>query len=254
MNLPVPSTMQAVQLDQPNGKLILRAVPVPHPQAEQVLIRMAATPINPSDLGALMGDSYSGERIYPFIPGLEGSGRVIEAGDGLMARLLNGRRVACTASIKGNGTWAEYMVTSAQSCLPLNKNVSLEQGAMALINPLTALAMFEIAKRGRHRAMVSTASASALGGMLLRIGKRRNVPIIHVVRRQAQVDLIRSRGGEYVLNSSEADFPQQLRVLGEKLRATLWLDAIGGALTQTLAEAAPFGSTILMYSRFFAAR
>jgi NADPH:quinone reductase-like Zn-dependent oxidoreductase len=166
-----------------------------------------------------------------------------------MARLLNGRRVACAAQIPGEGTWAEYMVTSAQSCIPLNRNVSLEQAAMAVTNPLTALAIFDIAKRGRHRGMVSTAAASALGGMLLRIGKRRNIPIIHVVRRQEQVDSIRSRGGEYVLNSSDADFEQQLQTMAQKLQATLLLDAIGGAMTRSLAEAAPFGSTILMYSR-----
>jgi NADPH:quinone reductase len=249
MNPSLPATMQAVQLDAPYGKLSLRAVPMPHPQAGQVLIRMAAAPINPSDVGALTGYSYSGEHTYPFTPGLEGSGRVMEAGSGLMGRFLKGRRVACAATLPGNGTWAEYMLTSAQSCIPLNQNVSLEQAALALTNPLTALAIFEIAKRGRHRAIVSTAAASALGYMLLRIGKRRNIPIIHIVRRQEQADLMRSRGGEYILNSSEADFAEQLRTMGEELHATLWLDAIGGSLTQILAEAAPFGSTILMYSR-----
>ncbi len=249
MNTTISSTMQAVQLDQPGGKLIVRAVHVPQPQAGQVLIRMAAAPINPSDLGALMGYSYSGERTYPITPGLEGSGRVVAAGGGPMGRLLMGRRVACAAALDGKGTWAEYMLTTAQSCIPLNKNVSLEQGAMALTNPLTALAIFEIAKRGRHPAMVSTAAASALGGMLLRMGKRRTLPIIHVVRRPEQAELLHSRGAEYVLNSSAADFPGQLQELAEKLHATLILDAIGGVMTKTLAEAAPFGSTILMYSR-----
>jgi NADPH:quinone reductase-like Zn-dependent oxidoreductase len=214
-----------------------------------VLVRVAAAPINPSDLGALQGYSYSGGRTYPITPGLEGSGRVVAAGSGLMGRFLNGRRVACAAALEGNGTWAEYMLTSAQSCIPLNQNISLEQGAMALTNPLTALAIFEIAQRGKHRAMVSTAAASALGGMLLRIGKRRNIPIIHVVRRPEQAELMRSHGAENILNSSEADFPEQLRKMAERLHATLWLDAIGGALTKTLAEAAPYGSTILMYSR-----
>jgi NADPH:quinone reductase len=116
---------------------------------------------------------------------LEGSGTVIETGEGMMPGLLNGRRVACTAVLKGDGTWAEYMVTSAQSCIPLNKNVSLEQGSMLIVNPLSALAMFEMAQHGKHRAIVSTAAASALGGMILRLGKRRNIPVIHVVRRQA---------------------------------------------------------------------
>ncbi len=249
INHSIPSTMQAVQLDEPNGKLTLREILVPHPQVGQVLIRMAAAPINPSDLGALSGMSYRGKRQFPFTPGLEGSGTVVAAGEGLMPRFLNGRRVACSALLTGDGTWAEYMVTSAQSCIPLTKDVSLEQGTMLLVNPLSALAMFEIAQRGKHRALVSTAAASALGGMILRLGKRHNLPIIHVVRRQAQVDWVRGLGGEYVLNSSDADFVEQLRTLAHKLQATLLLDAISGSMTQQLAEAAPSGSTILLYSR-----
>jgi len=249
MNQSIPATMHAVQLDEPNGRLMLREVPMPRPQAGQVLIRMAAAPINPSDLAALSGLSYSGTRTFPFTPGLEGSGTVVEAGEGFMPRLLNGRRVACSALLTGDGSWAEYMVTSAQLCIPLTRNVSLEQGTMLLVNPLSALAILEIAQRGKHRAMVSTAAASALGGMVLRLGKRHNIPIIHVVRRQAQVDWIRSLGGEHVLNSSEAGFTEQLRTMAQKYQATLLLDAISGRMTQQLADAAPFGSTILLYSR-----
>ena len=248
-NRDIPSSMRAVQLDEPNGKLSLREIPVPRPQAGQVLIRMAAAPINPSDLGSLSGLSYSGKRQFPFTPGLEGSGTVVAAGEGLMARFLNGRRVACSAPLTGNGTWAEYMLTSAKSCIPLNKDVSFEQGATLLVNPLSALALLDIARRGKHRAMVSTAAASALGGMLLRLGKRWNIPIIHVVRRQAQVDWVRGLGGQYVLDSSDADFVEQLRRLAQQLQATLLLDAISGGMTQQLAEAAPPGSTILLYSR-----
>jgi len=249
MNHSIPQTMNAIQLDEPRGKLIWRKIPVPRPQSGRVLIRMAAAPINPSDLGALFGMSYTGRRKYPFTPGLEGSGTVVEVGAGLMPCLLKGRRVACSALPTGDGTWAEYMVTSARSCVPLRKGVSLEQGAMMLVNPLTALAMFEIAKRGKHRAMVSTAAASALGGMILRLGKRHQIPIIHVVRRQTQVDVIRGRGGEHILNSSDPDFVEQLRTTANQFGATLFLDAIGDGMTRQLADAAPFGSTILLYSR-----
>ena len=248
-NHSIPSTMHAVQLDEPNGRLTSREIPLPRPQAGQVLIRMAAAPINPSDLGSLSGLSYSGKRQFPFTPGLEGSGTVIEAGEGIMPRLLNWRRVACSALLTGDGTWAEYMVTSAQSCIPLNKNVSLEQGATLLVNPLSALAILEIAQHGKHRAIVSTAAASALGGMILRLAKRHNIPVIHVVRRQSQADSVRGLGGEYVLNSSDADFAEQLRTMAYKLQATLLLDAISGSMTQQLADAAPYGSTILLYSR-----
>ena len=252
MSQPIPVMMHAVQLDEPKGQLAWREIPVPRPQPGQVLIRMAAAPINPSDIGALSGLSYSGERQYPFTPGMEGSGTVVAVGEGILPRFLKGRRVACAALTNGNGTWAEYMVTAAKLCVPLGRKVSLEQGATLLINPLSALAIFAIAKRGRHRALVSTAAASALGGMILRLGKRHGIPIIHIVRREAQVDLVRARGGEYVLNSSAANFVAQLQTKARELQATLWLDAIGGDMTQQLAAAAPFGSTILLYSRLSA--
>lgn len=241
--------MHAVQLDAPDGKLQLREIPVPRPRAGKVLIRMAAAPFNPSDLGSLSGATYGGERKFPFTPGIEGSGTVVEAGEGILPRLLKGRRVACSALPTEDGTWAEYLVTSARFCIPLNGNVSLEQGAMLLLNPLSALAIFEIAKRGKHRAIVSTAAASALGWMILRLGKRLRIPIIHIVRRPEQMDLTRARGGEFVLNSGDADFVEQLTVLAKKLDATLLLDAIAGDMTQQLAGAAPYNSTILLYSR-----
>ncbi len=249
MSQALPTVMRAVQLDEPGGKLTLREIPVPHPGANQVLVRMAAAPFNPSDLGALAGSTYRGVRQYPFTPGIEGSGTVVEAGTGFMARLLKGRRVACTALFNMGGTYAEYMVTSASLCVPLSRTVTMEQGAMLLINPLTALAIFKIAQSGKHRAIVSTAAASALGGMILRLGKRYNIPIIHTVRRPEQVDLVRSRGGQFVLNSKDDDFVERLQQLANKLHATLLLDAIAGSMTQKLVSAAPFGSTILLYSR-----
>lgn len=244
-----PLMMRAVQLDEPNGKLTLREIPLPRPGPNQVLIRMAAAPLNPSDLGAMAGSTYAGVRTFPFTPGIEGSGTVVEAGRGFLPRFLKGRRVACSAMPAGDGTYAEYMVTAANLCMPLNRNVSLEQGAMLLVNPLSALAIIEIARRGRHRALVSTAAASVLGGMILRLGKRYKIPVIHVVRRQEQAELVRRRGGEFVLNSEDDDFVEQLRAMADKFSATLLLDAIGGKMTQQLAEAAPYNSAILLYSR-----
>jgi len=248
MNHPIPAAMRAVQLDEPNGQLTLREIPVPRPGPGQVLVRMAVAPINPSDLGMFSGIGYSGPLKFPFTPGIEGSGSVVVAGAGWLPRLMLGRRVACSASVWGHGTWAEYMLTAAQLCVPLNRPVSLEQGAMLLVNPLSALAIFEIAASGKHRALVSTAAASALGGMILRVGQRRRLPVIHIVRRPAQVDAVRGQGGEHVLNSSDSDFPERLKTLAQQLRATLWLDAIGGSMTQQLAEAAPYGSRVLLYS------
>lgn len=242
----MPETMQAVQLDEYGGPLSIRQIPVPTPGPGQVLVRMAASPINPSDLGFLRG-GYR-ERPLPAVPGLEGSGTVVGAGSGLFPRLLMGRRVACTASSRSGGTWAEYMVTSATNCVPLKKNLSLEQGAVLMVNPLTALAFFDVAKRGRHAAIVNTAAASQLGQMIVRRGLKRGVPVINVVRRQEQADLLAALGAKYVLDSSEPDFNQKLRRLAHQLKATLILDAIAGKFTQQLIDASPKGSLILLYS------
>ncbi len=248
MNQSIPATMQAVQQDEPGGTLTLREVPVPRPRAGQVLVRMAASPVNPSDLSTLIGTSSYRKHRYPFIPGIEGSGTVVEAGEGFIPGLLNGRRVACSSADPNQGTWAEYAVTSAKSCVPLGSKVNMEQGAMLLVNPMSALGIFDVLQKGGHRAMVSTAAASALGGMLLRLGKRFGVPVIHVVRRQEQVELVRERGGEVILNSSDEDFVEQLTEAAHRVQATLFLDAVAGNMTQKLAQAAPYGSSILLYS------
>jgi NADPH:quinone reductase-like Zn-dependent oxidoreductase len=241
--------MKAVRLNEPGGKLTLQEVPVPGPGPGEVLVRMAASPINPSDLGQMLGYSYSGERQFPYTPGIEGSGTVVAAGEGMLGRILNGRRVACSPKLTGDGTWAEYMVTSPKLCTPLKGDVSFEEGAMMLVNPLSAMAIMDIVKAGGHKAIVNTAAASALSGMIIRLGARYGVPIIHTVRREEQAAIVKERGGKYVLNSSEPDFGKRLGELAQELKATLILDAVAGQMTQTLAEAAPYGSTILLYSR-----
>ena len=247
MTRTIPERMQAVQLEENGGPLFVRQIPVPRPGPGEVLIRMAASPINPSDLFFLAGN-YAFQKPFPVVPGLEGSGTVVNAGKGLVPRMWMGKRVACAAAQTSDGTWAEYMVTSAMLCFPLPKNFSLEQGAMLIVNPMTAISFFDIAKSEKHRAIVSTASASALGRMIIRLGRQHGLPVINIVRRQEQVELLESLGAQYVLNSLDEGFPDQLRVLAHQLKATLLLDAVGGGLTQQLLDAAPFGGTVLVYS------
>ena len=246
MSTTIPETMEAVQLEENGGPLSVRQIPVPRPGPGEVLIRMAASPINPSDLAFVMG-SYAFQRSFPVVPGFEGSGTVVAAGSGMIPRLWMGRRVACAAAQTLDGTWAEYMATSAMRCFPLEKKLTLEQGAMLVVNPMSVIAFFDIAKREKHGAIVSNAAASALGRMIVRLGLKYGVPIINIVRRQEQVDLLQSLGANYVLNSRDADFPRQLRTLAHDLKATLLLDAICGEQTQQLLDAAPFGSTVLVY-------
>lgn len=247
MSISVPESMQGVTLDAYGGSVTVKQYPVPTPGPGQVLVRMAASPINPSDLAFLRG-TYRHRKPLPAIPGIEGSGTVVAVGPGLYPRVLLGRRVACSAlPAAGGGTWAEYVATSARLCVPLQKHVTLEQAAMMLVNPLTVLAFIEIAKHGKHAAIVNTAAASALGRMMVRLGHQHGIPIVSVVRRKEHVDLIRAEGGTYVLDSNQPDFLVQLRTLTHRLNATLFLDAVTGSLTNQLLEAAPAGSTVLVY-------
>jgi NADPH:quinone reductase len=245
----IPATMRAVQLSAYDGKSVhVVQMPVPQPGPGHVLVRVHASPINPSDLMFIQG-LYGFKKPLPAVPGFEGSGTVVAAGAGLMPRMMMGRRVACAAADAkvAGGMWAEYLVTSAQMCIPLRKKVNMDQAAMMLVNPLTAWALVDESRRGGHKAMVQTAAASALGRMIVRLAQRFGVPLINVVRRQEQVDLLRGMGAEHVLNSSAADFDTALRDLCRKLGASIGFDAVAGETTLRVMQAQPPRSRMLVY-------
>jgi NADPH:quinone reductase len=243
------SSMRALELNAYDGSLdSLRVVEksVPRPGAGQVLVRISATPVNPSDLAFLRG-LYGVKKPLPVVPGFEASGRVVAAGGGLLARALAGKRVACAAPTDGDGTWAEYMVTSASLCIPLIKGVTDEQGATAIVNPLTAWALMNMAKRGRARAVVQTAAASALGHMIESMGRRFKIPVINIVRRPAQVELLQAGGAEFVLDSSAEDFDERLRELCSKLKASYGFDSVAGEMTGRILNAMTDNARVIVY-------
>ena len=149
----IPDQMTAVVLDSYSGAEALRVEqrPVPKPGKDEILVKVAASPINPSDLAFLDG-KYGFDIPPPVVPGGEGSGTVVAVGPGAMGRYFLGKRVACLSNGERDGIWAEYVVASTKGgVFPLNKSVSLEQGAMSVINPLTASAFLEITKDGGHK-------------------------------------------------------------------------------------------------------
>ncbi|MDT7809946.1 MAG: NADPH:quinone reductase [Acidobacteriota bacterium] len=245
----IPDTMRVVELRSYEGGADALAVaerPVPRPGAAQVLVRIAATPVNPSDLAFLRG-SYGIRKKLPVVPGFECSGEVVAAGKGLWARHLVGRRVACAAPTDGDGTWAEYMLTEAAQCIPLRKDTDIEQASMMIVNPFTAWALLGLAKELRASAVVQTAAASALGRMIQRLAASRGVEIVNVVRRPEQVALLEADGAKYVLDSSNADFDERLAELCKRLRASVAFDAVAGQLTGRLLAAMKQGSTAFVY-------
>ncbi len=245
----IPATMRALILhdfDWQPDSLVAAEIPTPHPGPGQVLVRMAAAPVNPTDLSFLRGRS-SRPPGLPAVPGQEGSGHVVAAGSGLLGRLLLGRRVACAPPAGVGGAWAEYMVTSATRCVPLRKTVSLETGAALIVNPMTAAALIRIARRGGHRAVVNTAAASALGRMLARLAAAEGIEMIHIVRSNTEAARLESIGAKHVLDSTMPDFDHRLIAHCRDLNATLALDAIAGPMTARLLEALPHGGKVVVY-------
>jgi NADPH:quinone reductase-like Zn-dependent oxidoreductase len=239
--------MNAIRQHEPGKELVFESVPVPQPGKGEVLVKMHASPINPSDL-ALLAEGYL-NRAYPFIPGLEGSGTVIKSGGGWIAGMRVGKRVACSPGSGNDGTWADYMKTSAMHVTPFPASLTNEQGAMMLINPMTAMALMNMAKKEKHQAMVNNAAGSALGKMLIRLSNRYRIPLINIVRREEQMAELQQLGASYVIHSESNDFEEELKQLSGELNATLVLDAITGAQSSLLLNAAPQGSKLVAYAR-----
>ncbi len=244
----IPDQMTTVVLESYSGVAALKVEQrsVPMPGQNEVLIKIAASPINPSDLSFIEG-LYNIRKPAPVIPGLEGSGTVVASGGGFMANYLLGKAVACTASAKDNGVWAEYMLCGIDSVFPLNKSLSLEQGAMSIVNPLTALALVSIAKNAGHKTIVHTAAASTLGQMLIRLGRNQGIEVINIVRRMEQADFLKEQGAGLILNSSDAHFSTKLREICHAKHARLAFDAVSGTLTGQLLEAMPANSKVTVY-------
>ncbi len=221
------------------------------PNPDQVLVKVEATPINPSDHGVMFGISdvanavstgegkdrvltipvppigmqfMKGRIGKPQQPGNEGSGIVVAAGDSPYAQSLLGKRVGGM----GGGMYGEYRLVNAMMCLPLKDEHTAKEGASCFVNPLTALSFFETMRGEGHKAIIHSAAASNLGQMLNRIGQADGVDIVNIVRRNEQVDLLKGMGAKYVVNSSDDNFMKDLIDAIDATGATLGFDATGG--------------------------
>ena len=250
---PIPKKMRAVVLEAYHADVVdaIRGLkvldrPTPMPRHGQVLVRIEAAPCNPSDLLLLQG-KYGALKKLPSVPGWEGAGTVLASGGGLFARWLVGKRVACVLRRDRDGTWAEYFVADAADCIPLKAALPIEQAASFIVNPLTAVALLETARNAGHRAAVHTVGASQLGRMMLVIAADMNYPLIHIVRREAQVELLQSLGATHMLNTSRDGFAGELKSLCKQLKATAAFEAIAGDTTGIVLNAMPPKSTMYLY-------
>jgi NADPH:quinone reductase-like Zn-dependent oxidoreductase len=232
-------------------ELSLAEVTLPEPGPEQVVVKIEATPINPSDLGLLIGpadmstakSSGSGNAIkvaakvpanaLPFLSarldqpmpvGNEGAGTVIKAGASEAAQKLLGK----TVSAVGGSMYAQYRLLKATDCQPLPAGTTAAEGASWFVNPLTALGMTETMKREGHKALVHTAAASNLGQMLNKICLEDGIGLVNIVRSAEQAKLLRSIGAKHVVDSTSPTFTEDLTQALVETGATIAFDAIGG--------------------------
>jgi NADPH:quinone reductase-like Zn-dependent oxidoreductase len=252
----IPATMRQIRsLVTPDGelRLSLETVPTPRPRERDVLVRVEAAPVNPSDLGLLLamadvsravgGGTADEPTVTAPVPaavmstlsarvgdamtvGNEGAGVVVAAGESDEAAALVGRTVA----FLGGATYGEYCVAPSRTCLPLPEGTDAVDGASSFVNPLTALGMVETMRREGHTALVHTAAASNLGQMLNRICLADGVPLVNVVRRPEQAALLREQGARLVVDSSEPTFEDDLVEALRDTGATLAFDAVGGGM------------------------
>lgn len=231
-------------------RLSLEDVAVPRPAAGEIVVQMQAAPVNPSDIIALLGPadlstlttrntsggpvttaSVSADKLPAVaarlglaLPiGNEGAGLVIDAGE--QAQHLLGRNVALRST---SGTYAQYRVANGADVMVLPDGVSVEAGAAAFINPMTALAMLQTMRAEGHRAIIHTAAASNLGQMLVKLCAVDGVSLINIVRNAAQAASLQELGASYVLDSSAPGFERALVDAIDATCATLAFDAIGG--------------------------
>lgn len=269
--------------------LTLQDIDMPQPSADEVVVRIEAAPLNPSDFGVMfsMADMstavQTGTEQNPivtadvptkFMPALktrvnkdtpvgnEGAGTVVAAGSSPAAQALMGKMVA----VIGGGTYRQYHCVNVKSCLALKEGTTAKQGASSFVNPLTALAMVETMRAEGHKAIIHAAAASSLGQMLNRICMADGIDLINIVRKDEQEKLLRDMGAKYVVNSSRDTFIADLTAAITKTGATISFDPIGGgqlssdilncmeaAITADAEEYSVYGSTTFKQAYIYGA-
>ena len=232
-------------------EITLADVPIPEPKDNEVVVRIEASPVNPSDLGLLFGAAdmstakFSGSADNPVVTaaipdhlmksmagrldqslpvGNEGAGVVVKTGSSDMAQALLGKTVA----VIGGAMYAQYRAVRVDQCLELPDGVTPAEGASWFVNPMTAQGMVETMRMEDHSALVHTAAASNLGQMLNKICLSDGVDLVNIVRKPEQAEILKGLGAKYVCDSSSPDFMDELTEALVATGATIAFDAIGG--------------------------
>eukprot|EP00397_Hematodinium_sp_SG-2012_P054182 GEMP01065160.1.p1 GENE.GEMP01065160.1~~GEMP01065160.1.p1 ORF type:complete len:357 (+),score=102.78 GEMP01065160.1:175-1245(+) len=261
MTSTIPETMKRLVLvkqhrDLNQVELRVETAPVPTPGPGEVLVRMSAAPVNPSDYEKWRrvekkGDTNAVEEkkeevlSEPLPLGNEGSGVVVANGGGLMGWSKVGKPVA-VANVR-DGTYQEYVCVPAHMAILLGNDIPVEDACSMFVNPFTVVGMAHTAREKGSPCFIHTAGASVLGQMLNRASKELKVTPVNVVRKEAQVELLKSLGAQYIVNTESENWRAELQKLIQDLHITVCFDAIGGAMPGTLLSMLPKQGHVYSY-------
>lgn len=229
---------------EPEEVLQVHEVPEPAPGRGEVRVRMIAAPINPSDLLMVRGQ-YGRLPPLPATPGFEGVG-VVEAGSGLLARRVMGRRVAVLNS--GSGNWQEHVVIPARQAVPVPSELTDEQAATFFVNPASALVMTQYVLQVPPGAwMLQTAAGSTLGKMVIRLGQRFGFRTLNVVRRREQAEELLRLGGTAAIATNDEPLTEKIQGITGGAGVQFALDAVGGATGSEVVRNLGRGGRLIVY-------
>jgi NADPH:quinone reductase-like Zn-dependent oxidoreductase len=233
------------QFGEPADVLRVRDVPLPEPGPGEVRVRMIASPINPSDLLVVRG-RYGVLPRLPATPGFEGVGVVEKVGPGLLGRLVQGKRVVAINGKGGN--WAEYAVIPARQARPVAPDLPDEQVASFFVNPATVLAMVRhVLRVPKGEWLLQAAAGSALGRMIIKLGRHDGFKTLNVVRRREAIAELKALGGDAVVASADGPIDEQVRRIAGAEGVRYALDPVGGDTGTAIFQALAAEGRMLVY-------
>ena len=225
----IPNKTKSVILPDYNRNLIRAIIgmnfgerDLPDLKEDEVLIKMKAAPCNPSDIAFIRG-GYNIVKEVPAVPGFEGAGIVVSAGEN--AKEFLGKRVSSFTQEDHDGTWAEYFIADKKDCIVLLDDLDFEQGACLSINPFTAYGLVEMAKQKNVKTLVQNASGGQVADFVRKLAKLKGIEVIDIVRKEEHIEVLKGKGAQYVLDSTKENFKQDLKTICHELNAGIAFDA-----------------------------
>jgi NADPH:quinone reductase-like Zn-dependent oxidoreductase len=245
--------MKCVILPDYNANIIramksleVREKALPKPGPDQVMVKVAATPCNPSDI-AFMRGGYNIRKPVPVVMGFECSGTVVDSGTSHSAMKLLGKRVSAFTQEAEDGTWAEYFVTDWRNCIEIRDGLDFEQAGTLCVNPFTAYALFNMAASKGCQTILQNGASGQVGIFIRTLARKAGIRVVNIVRKPEHVAELKKAGEHHVLCSTDPDFEQNLKDVVGHLHNCMGYDAVGGDISGTMINCMPESAELIIY-------